>query len=87
MTGRVDYQWDCESIRALRRELGLTQSEFAARLGKQQQGVSEWERGISRPCGASITLLAMVARQTGYGGLLGCVGQEKRGGAADGSTP
>jgi len=59
--------WDGEQIRALRKHLGLTQSEMAERLGKQQQGISEWERGITRPRGSSTKLLSIIARQTKFG--------------------
>lgn len=62
--GRIDYQWDRGAIRALRKELGLTQSEFAARLGKHQQGVSEWERGVTRPRGSSAKLLQFIAEES-----------------------
>jgi len=53
--------WDERQIRALRRHLGLTQTELAARLGTRQQTISEWENGMYRPRGASATLLSMVA--------------------------
>ncbi|WP_374761711.1 helix-turn-helix domain-containing protein [Tepidiforma sp.] len=50
---------------ALRRRLGLTQAEFARRLGVRQQTVSEWETGLHRPRGASTTLLRMLAEEAG----------------------
>ncbi|MDQ3692644.1 MAG: helix-turn-helix domain-containing protein [Chloroflexota bacterium] len=40
-----------ELIRSLRRQLGLTQSEFAQRLGVSMQAVSFWERGTRTPTG------------------------------------
>lgn len=40
-----------ERIRALRRQLGLTQAEFAHRLGVSMQAVSFWERGTRTPTG------------------------------------
>ena len=46
---------------ALRRRLGLSQADFAARLGVRQQTVSEWETGRYIPRGASLTVLRMVA--------------------------
>ena len=59
-------QWDGASIQALRRHLGLTQSELSARLGTRQQTISEWETGMYRPRGASVTLLSMVAEQARF---------------------
>ena len=56
-------EWDSEHIRALRRHLGLTQREMADRLGTRQQTISEWEKGVYRPRGASSTLLSIVAER------------------------
>ena len=58
--------WDGESIHALRRHLGLTQSEMAERLGTRQQTISEWEKGMYRPRGASATLLSIVAERAKF---------------------
>jgi DNA-binding XRE family transcriptional regulator len=49
--------WEKESIKKLRRELRLTQVEFAKRLGCRQQTVSEWEQGIYIPANAYGKLL------------------------------
>jgi len=59
-------QWDGESIQALRRHLGLTQSELSARLGTRQQTISEWETGMYQPRGASATLLSMIAEKARF---------------------
>jgi DNA-binding transcriptional regulator YiaG len=40
-----------EHIRQLRGQLGLTQAEFAARIGCSTQAVSFWERGTRSPTG------------------------------------
>jgi len=65
MTGRSNMkkrpQWDGTHIRALRNHLGLTQQAMADRLGTRQQTISEWEKGLYRPRGASSTLLTIVA--------------------------
>ncbi|MBI2852937.1 MAG: helix-turn-helix domain-containing protein [Chloroflexi bacterium] len=58
--------WDAERIRALRRHLNLTQRELADRLGTRQQTISEWEKGMYRPRGASATLLSMVAERARF---------------------
>ena len=58
--------WDSEQIRALRRHLGLTQRELADRLGTRQQTISEWEKGMYRPRGASSTLLSIVAERAKF---------------------
>ena len=50
-------------IAALRQALGLSQAEFARRLGVRQQTVSEWETGRYRPRGASLKMLAFLAEE------------------------
>lgn len=59
-------EWDAERIRALRQHLDLTQQELADRLGTRQQTISEWEKGMYRPRGASATLLSMVAERARF---------------------
>ena len=59
-------QWDNKRIQALRRHLGLTQGELAAKLGTRQQTISEWETGMYKPRGASSTLLSIIAEQARF---------------------
>lgn len=59
-------QWDSKNIKALRQHLGLTQQEMANRLGTRQQTISEWEKGMYQPRGASSTLLFIVAEQANF---------------------
>jgi len=59
-------QWDRQRIQALRQHLGLTQRELSDRLGTRQQTISEWETGMYRPKGASVTLLSIVAEQAKF---------------------
>jgi len=47
-----------ETIARLRREHGLTQEEFAARIGVSAQSVSKWETGTNMP---DIMLLPVIA--------------------------
>jgi DNA-binding transcriptional regulator YiaG len=58
---RQAFAWDGRRVKGLRRHLGLTQAEMAERLGTRQQTISEWEKGMYRPRGASATLLSLVA--------------------------
>jgi putative transcriptional regulator len=60
------YQWNGKRIRALRYHLGLTQREMANRLGKYQQGISEWERGVAKLRGSSAKLLSIIAEQADF---------------------
>ncbi len=53
-------------MKALRAFLGMTQQMFANELGIRQQTVSEWEKGIYRPRGATVTLLNLVAERAGF---------------------
>ena len=59
-------QWDGKHIHALRSHLGLTQRELAERLGTRQQTISEWEKGMYKPRGASATLLTIVAERANF---------------------
>ena len=59
-------QWDSQRIHALRRHLGLTQRELADRLGSRQQTISEWEKGMYKPRGASATLLSIIAERAKF---------------------
>jgi len=59
-------KWDSEHVQALRRHLGLTQSEMADQLGTRQQTISEWETGRYEPRGASSTLLSIVAERAQF---------------------
>jgi putative transcriptional regulator len=63
---KVKYQWDDESIRALRKYLGLTQQEMSEELGTRQQTISEWETGMYRPRGGMNRLLTLVAERAGF---------------------
>ena len=58
--------WEASSVRALRRHLGLSQTDMAEELGVRQQTVSEWETGLYRPRGASARLLAIVAERASF---------------------
>jgi len=59
-------QWSKEEIKALRQHLNLTQVKLAEELGTRQQTISEWEKGMYRPRGASATLLSIVAERSGF---------------------
>ncbi|HKO07080.1 MAG TPA: DNA-binding transcriptional regulator [Alphaproteobacteria bacterium] len=51
-----------EEIRALREREGASQAVFARYLNVTTGLVSQWERGQKHPQGASLKLLALVAR-------------------------
>jgi len=59
-------QWSKEAVKALRQHLNLTQVKLAEELGTRQQTISEWEKGMYRPRGASATLLSIVAERSGF---------------------
>jgi len=48
-------------VRTLRRKLGLSQSEFAARFGFAPATVKNWEQGRTQPDGPARILLAVIA--------------------------
>jgi DNA-binding transcriptional regulator YiaG len=62
----VPPQWDADRVKALRRHLRLTQSEFARELGTRQATISEWEHDLYRPRGASARLLGLLAERAGF---------------------
>ena len=49
-------------VRAVRRRLGLSQSEFAAKFGFQPATLKNWEQGRTRPDGPARVLLAVIER-------------------------
>jgi putative transcriptional regulator len=49
-------------VRAMRKQLGLSQSEFAAKFGFQPATLKNWEQGRIRPDGPARVLLAVIAR-------------------------
>src|SRR5262245_55846705 len=49
-------------VRAVRRKLGLSQSQFAAKFGFQPATLKNWEQGRTRPDGPARVLLAVIAR-------------------------
>lgn len=61
-----NYKWNKNKVTALRKHLGITQSEMAEKLGTRQQTISEWETGAYNPRGMSITLLNIVAERSDF---------------------
>ena len=59
-------QWDSKRIQALRQHLGVTQRKLADKMGTRQQTISEWETGMYKPRGASLTLLSIIAEQAKF---------------------
>lgn len=50
------------NVRAVRRRLGLSQSEFAAKFGFPAATLRNWEQGRTRPDRPARVLLAVLAR-------------------------
>ncbi len=50
-------------IVALREALGMTQKEFAERIGVDKMTVSRWERGALRPSDESLAVIEQVRKQ------------------------
>ena len=49
-------------VRAVRRKLRLSQSQFAAKFGFQAATLKNWEQGRTRPDGPARVLLAVIAK-------------------------
>ncbi len=60
------FQWNSNSIKALRLQMGLTQSQLAEELGVRQQTVSECENGMYQPTRATSKYLSLVAEKVGF---------------------
>jgi DNA-binding transcriptional regulator YiaG len=60
------YEWNADSIRALRRYLDMSQQEMSQELGIRQQTVSDWELGYHRPRGGMAHLLTIVAEHAEF---------------------
>ena len=58
--------WDAETVQRLRLHLGSTQQQMAQTMGTRQQTISEWERGLYRPRGVSVTLLNIIAERAEF---------------------
>jgi DNA-binding transcriptional regulator YiaG len=58
--------WNGKKVKALREHLGMTQREMADELGTRQQTISEWEKDMYKPRGASSTLLNIVAERARF---------------------
>jgi len=59
-------EWNADTIKALRRHMGLTQQKMSEELGTRQQTISEWETGMYKPRGATKTLLNIIAERAGF---------------------
>jgi DNA-binding transcriptional regulator YiaG len=64
--GKPKIEWNADTIKALRRHMGLTQQKMSEELGTRQQTISEWETGMYKPRGATRTLLNIIAERTGF---------------------
>jgi putative transcriptional regulator len=50
-------------VRAIRKKMKLSQSEFAARFGFTASAVRQWEQGRRRPEGAARAFLKVIERE------------------------
>ena len=50
------------SIKQIRKKAGVTQKTLAQHLCVEAKEISQWERGKSKPCSASLKLLTLVAK-------------------------
>lgn len=56
------YKPETVDVSALRRDMGMTQEQFAARFGFSVATLRHWERGDRSPQGASLVLLNVIKR-------------------------
>jgi DNA-binding transcriptional regulator YiaG len=58
--------WQQDAIKALRKHMGLTQSEFSQEIGVRRQTVSEWENGAYDPDRSTTKFLELIAKQSDF---------------------
>lgn len=56
------YKPEAVDVAALRRNMGMTQEQFAARFGFSVATLRHWERGDRSPQGAALVLLKVIKR-------------------------
>ena len=56
------YKPEAVDVSALRRNMGMTQEQFAARFGFSVATLRHWERGDRAPQGAALVLLNVIKR-------------------------
>jgi putative transcriptional regulator len=61
--GFIAHVPDEVDVIAIRRGLGLSQSEFAARFGFSLDALQNWEQGRRRPDGAARAFLRVIERE------------------------
>ncbi len=61
-----EVMWDAPLVKALRRQMGLSQAAFARELGVRQATVSEWETAVYEPTRSSSKLLSLIAERAGF---------------------
>ena len=54
------YPVEDVDVAAVRRQTGLSQTEFCRRFGFSRGTLTKWEQGLRRPTGASRTLLKVI---------------------------
>lgn len=58
--------WQQDAIRALRKHMKMTQSQFAEELGVRRQTISEWENGVYDPDRSTSRFLRLVAKNANF---------------------
>jgi DNA-binding transcriptional regulator YiaG len=58
-----------ETVKAIRQELGLTQQEFATKLGVALPTISRWENRVHKPSPLALDKVASFLRTLGERGL------------------
>lgn len=56
-------------VRETRHDLGLTQEEFALKLGVSYQSVNRWENGRTKPLPIAVNLIKQILHSRGNQGL------------------
>jgi len=59
----VVHEFSPVDVKAIRKRIGMSQSEFASAFGISLGTLRHWERGDRKPRGAALVLLNVVAKE------------------------
>ncbi|MCP4429324.1 MAG: helix-turn-helix domain-containing protein [Chloroflexi bacterium] len=61
----IIHEFTPVDVKAIRKKVGMSQSEFASAFGISLGTLRHWERGDRKPRGPALTLLNLIAKEPG----------------------
>ena len=62
-TGAIVHEFEPVDVKNIRKNVGMTQAEFAKTFGISVATLRHWERGDRKPTGPALVLLNVVAKE------------------------